>query len=291
MCVAVESPVREPSAGWLFLKHAQGRRDATLCKLYVLKERLFMRKIFVSRAVALLTLFLTMVGFAFGGSSVSFAAAHQAAAVPASVTVAENPLTEDSNGNFIATVSGRGLHRNAVYVLTDDNFTCTDSINTAGSLAVTTDLEGRFSVTFLGGPSFFTTTPCQQGKYIITATLQVLPNIFVTTTFKVQPPTSFGTIASLYYNPNPAAISTNGGFVSTLYGKGWGPGKGFNAFPLTSSCLSLFAATNPVGAVDGDGNFALGFGGTGCSAGTVKLLVMVGASSHIVTLHLAAPSL
>lgn len=251
-----------------------------------------MRKIFVSRVVALLTLLLTMVGFVFGSSSVSFAATRQAAvAIPASVTVAENPLTEDTTGNFIATVSGRGLHKNTNYVLTDNNFTCTDSINTAGSLVVTTDLEGRFSVTFLGGPSFFTTTPCQQGKYTITATLQVLPSIFVTTTFKVQPPTSFGTIASLYYNPNPAVISTNGGFVSTLYGKGWGPGKGFFVAGVSGSCASLFAATSPIGYVDGDGNFALGFGGAGCSAGTIKLLVVVGASYHLVTLHLVAPSL
>ncbi|HLG65429.1 MAG TPA: hypothetical protein VKY19_26100 [Ktedonosporobacter sp.] len=249
-----------------------------------------MRKMFLSRAAALLTLLLTTLAFMLSGAPASYAAAHQAAAVPASVTVIENPSTEDTNGNFIATVSGRGLHKNANYVLTDNNFSCTDSINTAGSLMVTTDLVGRFSITFLGGPSFFTTTPCQAGKYIVTATLQVLPSVFVTTTFKVQPPTSFGTIASLYFNPNPVVLSTNGGFVDALYGKGWTPGKAFSITPVTSSCAVLFPTTNPFSFVDGVGNFALGFGGTGCSAGTVKLLVIVGTSSHIVTLHLAAPS-
>ncbi|HZO71820.1 MAG TPA: hypothetical protein VFB60_06420 [Ktedonobacteraceae bacterium] len=250
-----------------------------------------MRKMFLSRAAALLTLVLTTMAFMLSGSPASYAAAHLAAGVPASVTVIENPLTEDTSGNFIATVSGRGLHKNAAYVLTDNNFSCTDSINTAGSLIVSTDLEGRFSITFLGGPSFFTTTPCQAGKYTVTATLQVLPSVFVTTTFKVQAPTSFGTIASLYFNPNPAVLSTNGGFVDTLYGKGWTPGKAFSITPVTSSCSFLFPTTNPFSFVDGVGNFALGFGGAGCSAGTAKLLVIVGTSSHIVTLHLAAPSL
>ena len=250
-----------------------------------------MRKMFLSRAAALLTLVLTTMAFMLSGSPASYAAAHQAAGVPASITVAENPLTEDTTGNFIATVSGRGLHRNTNYVLTDNNFSCTDSINVGGSLVVTTDLEGRFSVPFLGGPSFFATTPCQAGKFTITATLQVLPSIFVTSTFKIQSPMSFTPAHQLYFNPNPAVISTNGAAVSTLYGKDWTPGKGFAVAIVTSSCGITGFTTPNVGFVDGDGNFAVGIDGTFCSAGTVRLLVVVGPSARLITLHLAAPSL
>ncbi len=251
-----------------------------------------MRKMFLSRAAALLTLVLTTLAFMLSGSPASYAATHQAAVgVPASVTVAENPLTEDTSGNFIATVSGRGLHKNANYVLTDNNFSCTDSINTAGSLVVTTDLEGRFSVPFLGGPSFFMTTPCQAGKFTITATLQVLPSIFVISTFKLQPPMSFTPAHQLYFNPNPAVISTSGAAVSTLYGKGWAPGNSFAVSIVTNSCGITGFTTSNTGFVDGDGNFAVGVDGAGCSAGTVRLLVVVGSSAHLITLHLAAPSL
>src|SRR5689334_22725541 len=131
-------------------------RGALRLRSCVLKERLFMRKLLMWRLAGVLTLFLTMAAFVLGGSSASYAASvHQAAAVAASITVAQNPLIENTTGSFVGTVSGRGLHSNAVYALTDNNFQCVDSINVAGGLLVITDLNGRFSVPFLGGPSFF----------------------------------------------------------------------------------------------------------------------------------------
>src|SRR5579883_1777789 len=251
-----------------------------------------MYKIFLSRVVALQTLLLTTLALMLGSSLTSYAAPYQAAVgVPASVTVAENPLTEDTSGNFIATVNGRGLHKNANYVLTDNNFSCTDSINTAGSLVITTDLEGRFSVIFLGGPSFFTTAPCQAGVFTITATLQVLPSTFVISTFKIQTPSVFVPAHRLYFNPNPAVILTNGEVVGTLYGKGWTPGEIFDAFLVSSSCGAVTSpAFSPV-TVDNDGNFEFSVVGTGCSAGTVRLIVVVGTASRLVDWHIAAPSL
>ncbi|HZO71822.1 MAG TPA: hypothetical protein VFB60_06430 [Ktedonobacteraceae bacterium] len=250
-----------------------------------------MRKIFLSRVVALQTLLLTTLAFMLSGSPAGYAASHQAAGVPASITVAENPLTEDTAGNFIATVNGRGLHKNTNYVLTDNNFSCTDSINKAGSLVVTTDLGGRFSVIFLGGPSFFTTAPCLVGVFTITATLQVLPSTFVTGTFKLQPPSVFVPADQLYFSPNPVVILTNGEVVGTLYGRGWTPGKIFDAFLVTSTCGAVSSpAFSPV-TVDGDGNFEFSVVGTGCSAGTVELMVVVGTASRLIDWHLAAPSL
>ncbi|HEU5226890.1 MAG TPA: hypothetical protein VFU49_03685 [Ktedonobacteraceae bacterium] len=252
-----------------------------------------MRKILICRVAGLLTLLLTMAAFVLAGSSVSYAAsAHQAAVVPSGITVAENPLTEDTNGSFVGTVSGRGLHSNASYVLTDNNFQCVDSINTADSLTVTTDTEGRFSTTFLGGPSFFASAPCASGRYTVTATLAALPSVFMTTTFKLNAPTSFGTIHALTFNPNPAVISTSGAAKSTLYGKGWGPGKAFSVTPVTSHCTSIASTVkSPGGVVDGDGNFEVSITGFGCSAGPAKFLVTVGTDSRLITLHLAAPSL
>jgi len=257
----------------------------------VLKERLFMRKISVSRVVAMLTLLLTTAAFVVSGSPVSYAASAHLAAVPASVTVAENPLTEDTSGSFIATVNGRGLYRNTLYILTDNNYSCVDSINIAGSLTVWTDLEGRFSLPLLGGPSLLGGAPCSKGKFTITARVAVLPSIFLTTTFKIQPPTSFGNIHTLTFNPNPAVLSTRGTFISTLYGKGWHPGKIFSALIVTSSCGLTGFTTSAGGTVDGDGNFAVGIGGVTCNAGTVKLLVVVGTAPRLITLHLTPPSL
>ncbi|HEU5226891.1 MAG TPA: hypothetical protein VFU49_03690 [Ktedonobacteraceae bacterium] len=253
-----------------------------------------MRKILVCRIAGLLTLLLTMAAFVVAGSPVSYAArVHRAAAIPASITVAEKPLTEDTTGSFVGTVSGRGLHSNAVYRLTDNNFQCVDSINFAGSLTVTTDIEGRFNKTFHGGPSFFGSAACVRGRYTITARLAVLPRNFLTTTFKLKSPTSFGHIASLVFNPNPAVISTNGSYVSTLYGKGWTPGRTYRVFIVTSSCSSnsgTGASPQIPFVTDGDGNFEIGIAGTGCHAGTIKVLVIVGSSLRLVTLHLAAPS-
>lgn len=252
-----------------------------------------MRKFVMWRVAGLLTLFLTMAAFVLGGSSVSYAAStRQAAASLSGIMVSQSPLIEDTTGSFVGTVSGHGLFANSAYVLTDNNFECADSINATGSLTVTTDLEGRFSVPFLGGPSFFLSTPCGKGKFTITATLSALPNIFKTTTFRVQPPINSGPTSSLKFNPNPAVASTNGGVASTLYGTDWKPGMAFSVSLLTSSCSAVSDATkSPNSVVDGEGNFAVSVTGVGCHAGIAKFLVMVGTTAHLVTLHIAAPSL
>ena len=105
---------------------------------------------------------------------------------------------------------------------------------------------------------------------------------------------SFTPAHQLYFNPNPAVISTNGTYVSTLYGKGWAPGQTYAGAFVTSSCTGNFgtgASPQFPFVTDGNGNFEIGIAGTGCSAGTVKVVIIVGTSSRIVTLHLAAPSL